>query len=897
MANERFQGDFYNLEGTGYTVTLYQAGYGGPIDDFELTALSVVWAALDETDLHTPILGSSCRLGFHIDSTSAQAVFTQLVEAKEEDFKIKIEYESDNSLYWCGFLVPGKVQMQDRPTEAGYVITLDAVDGIARLKSVEYNNGGAPYTGKEQIDDHLFNILGEIDLADYWGVSDTYMYSYVYNWNLTGPDGEDVNSLFYHRLNHKAFYVTDNTGETQYMSCYDVLKEICIAFGARFFFSNGTYWFIEVNNYQDTATTQTFFPYVKAGTWSTEVELNNWGTYRKEVGTSAERQAATKDVTITSGGVRRFLPALDRVEIDYKHYATENLLPGATWNETTGPVQTIEDVDDNSGSARILMRGTVEFKVDFTSDSAIQPGRIKYRIQFKLDDGSTQRYAKRTATYNTNGLVVYGEPEWTSSSSDYYEFYTTDVIFNDSTYYDQFEVMTDFLPQGGDLDVDVQYVEIQGLTGTIPNSGGTAHTLTWDVYNSYLELYFEGTLESRYNVSRFTANNDDTTNKTLLRREVLLGSGPTNTVLGSIEVNNSGTWTWVGLWRRAVDSGSGNLHSSHMAKQILSVRTLPAEILECAIIGDLEAHEVIERDSTRYIFMGGTKNLRTNIFEGSWIAIAYLDTSVTVTDVSRDRYIVYPGERVAPLIDPFRGNFSPIAPSTFPRGAGTMALDRYIYSTSEAFDSADTIDEIDVDTRALSYTLYKGDEIVITNPHTGGSQELELNANYGGSNLDVVDESADYDFPAGSLVSFSQIGLMQLIGEMRRKVVSIQLYDSSQAISGTTTFNVFFTIPTYFNGYQLHGYRVTHHAVGTANGGFDDYGFRASHDDGTTVTNMDEDIDLDSMGGNYDHQVSPLYIEVNTNDIISFSIQSYTNNSGGTNPQGLIVHLEFIATI
>ena len=47
-------------------------------------------------------------------------------------------------------------------------VTLTAVDGLANLKGIEYNNDGAAYTGTVLVIEHLHNLIQKLHVQDIW---------------------------------------------------------------------------------------------------------------------------------------------------------------------------------------------------------------------------------------------------------------------------------------------------------------------------------------------------------------------------------------------------------------------------------------------------------------------------------------------------------------------------------------------------------------------------------------------------------------------------------------------------------------------------------------------------------------------------------------------------------
>ncbi len=66
-------------------------------------------------------------------------------------------------------------------------------------------------------------------------------------------------------IQHRAFYHIDTKKNYTYQSCYDVIKKICQALGARILFSGSQYWFIQINQYANNPASLRYFKYSALG--------------------------------------------------------------------------------------------------------------------------------------------------------------------------------------------------------------------------------------------------------------------------------------------------------------------------------------------------------------------------------------------------------------------------------------------------------------------------------------------------------------------------------------------------------------------------------------------------------------------------------------------------------
>ena len=208
-------------------------------------ALNVRSATLDyqseSGDVDDHLLTSKASISFSVRDADDKAIFTPMVIAQELDYKLRIE--RDGILYWVGIVLLDQVSYDF----AGYPydFKVSATDGISRLKSIEYKQDDLDV--QATLKDHLFHILEEVPLSEYYGESDVYLayHSTMVPEGMTPGDQRPENF----RLNFKALQTVDEKGEISYQTYYSALLEFLKVFNARLTFSNGRYLITEIADY------------------------------------------------------------------------------------------------------------------------------------------------------------------------------------------------------------------------------------------------------------------------------------------------------------------------------------------------------------------------------------------------------------------------------------------------------------------------------------------------------------------------------------------------------------------------------------------------------------------------------------------------------------------------
>lgn len=879
------QGNFYSTDGTKYRVTLDVDGYSDTISDFDISEMKLIYKG-DTNDIHTPILTSSVRITFSIPDATIKSVFTGLVGAAEESYRLKIEKGVSNDLFWCGFIIPDQVVIQDKPYP--YAFSVEAVDGITRLKEKDYTGTGTEWEDDATFLQHIFNCLSFIPVDDFWFGSDVYLRARNQLFATGQTSGEAVSPLPNTRVNHRVFRKVDSGGAIEYDSAYDVLKTICVAMASRLYISNGSYYFEQITEYANQDSTITIKTFDKSAGALTDETLDDWDSRKLIVDRSSVRLSAGADLTVASGTINTYLSALSEVKVRYEHYSYRDVFAQASqasWTNVSNPSVSVGDVDDESGTASLVLSTENIYSIDFDTSGNAQAGRLKFRCLISIDDGTDTYYCTRTASYDF-GVVSYQDATW-STSTGYVEFYTDSAYLNDNSFLGEFNFRTPVFPVSGEMVVDFDFVELQGLSSVIANSGGTAYTATWEIDNPYGEIFTEGTTGSGAYLN-FVSTNDNDTNSDKLSFSVKIGDGPTATSFGRLQIYTGSQWNHAASWKK--QGGSTFVpHSARIAQEIITPRLEPTERIEGTLIDSFMAHEVIERSETRYMFMAGTIDLHRNRVDGTWCFITDVATLATTPDTGVDI-----GDPVTPGVPP---PYTPQGPIGWPGGTITPSGQRInldsnvVYTTTGLVSSGDTVTFLTVDEREIIHPFFNGDPIRVVHPYTGVSQGFEVSeTEESDKTISVTSDTADFDFPLDSFVTPDINFFFRLLTKLRRIHETIQLipyYLDIPIDSPPTQFDAFWRVPQDYDGYRMAKLTVSIHTPGT---GAVEFVIRV-----TKTGGIYQDI-TQSFTGSQTQVTLSTYWLLTAGEIVEFFLQSTTATSE-TQPKGLTIGLQIIATL
>jgi hypothetical protein len=716
-----------STSGTVYDIYLDNGAPTSAGTDLNILSAKLAYKS-EKEDIDAHLLTSKATVQFSVANSTQASIFRTMVQANELQYRLRIE--KDGELWWVGFM------LVDLVTESfsGYPkqFTIVATDGISRLKNLDYaQNGLNEFT---TVSGHLFNVLSYVPLGDYFATGAEYLraHSTMIPQGMTGG----VNVFEKLRLSFKALRTVDKKGEVTFQTVYDSLIEILKAFNLRLIFSNGRYVVSEIGDYSRQSEDVTFYRYDKAGTELSAETLASWAGQVEQVGADL----STSDSVARVGGEIAFLAPLKGVDLTYKHYSRQNLLPGYIWTQSFTPSARVENFRSNGGAGRLLLTSLLEFLITPDGTPPVVSGAIYLVIGVSIyirdDNDATIKSLKRDAIITPSG-VSYTEPVWTAGNNSYEVAIPAPPPQAERQMSQPFSITTPVIPDEGDLVLDfsvIRYVDSQ-------NASITDVSINYNLSNVFLESLLSGSITDQYNYTYFnplTAAAGD--NSVELERELLFGDGPDGNTFGRIEFTENGTtWEPTDGWRRWEDGGYLNAttmaHGGLLAQMTLALQDSERERLDITVIApDYEADYMFGSGTRLYLMQSGTISLNSDEWRGSWVEIAanFIDTAPTATDTN-----------VPPIGDTGEGTGStPDLPGTNPgvvtgpSGTGaTPGLSAPGINTILSATDGGIVPDVEIGGLTVpnlaDTPLFAGDIITMINPDTGETQNVEVSHDSG----------------------------------------------------------------------------------------------------------------------------------------------------------------------
>lgn len=616
----RLESTYYTEKGAPVLLRLWDSDFSGSTTAFDCERLEVQWRGDDARERFSPVIGSECLISIVVNSSTLETFVEDLVGAEEGRFTVSMGIFSGLSapFSWSGYITTDNVRIEDTTLEVGYRVEIRAVDGIGRLKSIDYNDDGTAYTGKETFVQHVLKCLNKLPfITSLFGPSDTLL-NVVANWHENSYTyAAMINPMHRARVSHGAFYYRDTKGNTVYSTCFDVLEEICTAWGARLMFSGNAFWLVQVNEYEN-ADSLTVFRYTKGGTETVSSAQNL--TMFHFPNTSGNK------LLRYSGGSFEFFVPLKSVQVDYRHVQSRNLLAGYVWTDTNTADVTVEDIDDSDGTARLSYTGTLTITSSWinVTGPAFQPHYVILAFKVRVESF----YLNGDITISPSGAVA-GNMEW--NNTDTSRMYVVTPVFTEDGQTISFPVnfITPPLEQAGTLTINFDKFKAYYGADEIGFVVGDPYLiLGYQLTNNYLELLGDGTFENQADIYRYKATNNASASK---RVELVtsIGDGPNLASPGHIEVlDDADEWVISDAWRIG-NAGDYKAHSQLLANETVRGQLLPVRKFAQMPFQNLDGpanpyrpHLAIDYDSAYWVFLSGRFNVATEIWQGDWFRLA-----------------------------------------------------------------------------------------------------------------------------------------------------------------------------------------------------------------------------------------------------------------------------------
>ena len=694
----RLVGEFQSDRGTYYKVSIIdtQSSTATQYDvevasnGFDLTYQT------DTDDRFTGLIPSEVKFTMFVNdpfSSAKQSILDSIRTSEYKRWQLKIESSTNGStysLFWAGNLLNEINPEADESLPRQF--TLTAICGLAALENIPFNEDvnyvlSSSYTCYR----YVFNALNtDINTDNNWATDDRFIRTMVDWTNSQIPRNNATDPLNNTRFISATFAPVDNNGVRQPETAFKLLNQICKAFGARLYLSEGIWYFIQVNTYEEMDSSDQFYRDYKKG--------NNGSTYTPDFYGTIDLNTSEDGTNITrlSGNKFDFLGILKQAKVSYEMFGSYDLLPSTitnasgtsntvnnslvAWNgwrstgagfNTDSGIYGVNDLTTSTDYAsfymgELLLLDGQTIKINRTFNRAINATyaswgftdnqSILFYHRLKLDDGAGDvRYAR--STYTNDGLAQWTSNDVWGNAPDYnvpYTIFGASELFNATpnvnndlgSFVLNFE--TAEVPISGDLYFEC-YAKVfydYGNSTDIADDG-TEITSATDQAKLYIysapensadqifQIYINGESTSK---QIFLTSQNIANGLTYEVGDLLIGSGPTGTNVGRLQCFNNTSWddgtniTWV-----SYGGASGKAISKLLLNEIMAGQNEGARVFDGALkiltnnvsTNGYKFHNAITIDSSLFVPYQTTFIANEDTWQGEWYEINTNTTTLT----------------------------------------------------------------------------------------------------------------------------------------------------------------------------------------------------------------------------------------------------------------------------
>ena len=449
----RLFSEFKSSNGKQYKIEIHQTGFSGTTTSFNVAEDGFKLEYSGETDdIVSPIIGSKCVVSAYNNIGAFDTFMNKVLVRQDDEFFMKILLHDGvdyNDTFWSGIIMQDL--MTDNDVSKPRIVEITATDGIGFLANEEYTG-----TGFTTIQNIVLKATQSIGLSEIYSSTDHILGTIVNVWdtNMTfAKTTTDVSTLI--RFDSRVYQDKEEDGTIIYPKYLDILRELCVAFGARFYQRDGIFYFEQYLEREASSRYVTTYQYD---------------------GTKVSTASVSDDVTLdqtTAGGARMagntftFLPALQKVSVSFNQSRASNLLANNIHFTDSTTRQNIGFVP-NTDNARLQLETRLEYQLTLNTTPpsvAFDWWQPVWKMEVRIEDANnigTFYYLKREyAPTGLAGAPIYGPTTWETSASHYY--IDGGLGLNEATglfLSGSANIATPPLPVSGDVEIDIDWVNV-----------------------------------------------------------------------------------------------------------------------------------------------------------------------------------------------------------------------------------------------------------------------------------------------------------------------------------------------------------------------------------------------------------------------------------------------------
>lgn len=738
-----------------HRVDIFDEDYTGSSIEFNCTDTGAILQYEGQGEqMYKPTLPSRVRVGMMVKTESHESFIADIANAKEGRFVLRLTI--DSAIRWTGVIVNDLAEIEDAPYP--YIYEIEAVCGLGLLKKINYANGFEPipglvfweedpYTDTKSLLGHVIRALSKLGSHDADFHPDIFIHTAVNFWAEQMTFGVGNDPLYLAEVKSFAFW-NIASGKYQYMSCLDVIEDICRVMGARIYYWEG--WRIEQLKQRELPVVARWRAYDIDGTY-----LSN---YANAYSLAVDQATYAR----MNGGKYTFYPPQRLVEVSYENRAARDLIQEQMLAAiTSSPAPTVP----SEGSSLISIRYVNNCIWTIEAELGAPAPNVRYWARLKTKMQVGDKWYKRSATFQSaNGQqnIIYGAPEWSDTEDWFYTYFKIPAAWNNGQVKFYANVAMDTI-----IDTEstgaFYYEEVMEVVNfvfvPIPPSFVANVFDPTDYVKSKTQgqdaqawLLFDGTplQSSRFRTyetkSAYRGSED-------LKFKTVLGDSIGSDVIAPLMVSGTKTTGW-----RFGSTGTYKPLLQLLVEAIMSANAKTTKRYKGRVYGgSLGGVHRLAWNSNGFVFMGGTFYTNVDEVEGEWYALK-TDTAGTYSNGIIKIYNIDPNIPVPPSTPPApTGVFDHehAAPGGAAQTQPPPALEILAATALSAELVSGTATSISVEPALSAGAFPVGSIINIVNPSTGAYTQLTVAAPIeNGDTTITVTGTSNNVYPVGSYIIY-----------------------------------------------------------------------------------------------------------------------------------------------
>jgi len=766
---QRLYGYAVDIFGNTYDLKVHDRDWAGGLTSVIISRdiIDITWKSVLNAH-YSPLITSKFDLSILITDATLQTFVEDVRRANEERFTVEV-YKNGN-LFSIGNVLTDKVVMED--ANWPYYFNLACTDGIAKLKTVEYDL----HEGYETYLVQLRDILGLLSISQFYGSQPMIRIALKWRESRHDPAGDPFALT---RFQARAQYTYESADNVTKPTAYEMLYSMMEDWVATLHFADGFWWVIHQECIGDD--TLNFFEY------SFDLQTVNQGSIFRdksiklvqpgsdfpqedvEIWLEADNVEEEDQIDIGTllrkrGGQQSALSGLLYTESTYNHFSNQNLIP---FGDLAAGEWSL-DIPSQGGAVKLSIGFNVQWTFNPGYDLS-QPYYIFFRLLVRLgsdpdsppnpdtDCNSCKFFIRELVQEFGNNFLTVNDSGWKDGDAGTYKYYDFTMYYNPqwptSGNTQHFTIVSDSVPVDGNVFIKLEPIFILDNVFNQVDAAGSAGSAV--ITNPLLQLRTPGVVDDLVLTTIYRTTNDNPTGLSdFVAIETFVGDGPNDASWGALEIWDPGVPGYVksSNWLR---DGAGSFEFGDLQTlALIYKREATTPVLMGQFIGYVAPHYRIIYDLTVWVAINVSNNVREGDINGRWFEVDTLIRPV-INDPKVPGVIASGGlEPEIPLDDTDLIQLVP--------GAGVpVDAANVTYITQELTEGAN-ITQLSVNDTPVEI-VQAGAILTVVNAATGQAQDFEVETSAIGTGtvntIDVVDQVANHFFHNKSKVYITTLNL------------------------------------------------------------------------------------------------------------------------------------------